>query len=81
MTVKVTRVLLPTEHENQKFLVLKGEIDGIPAATKTRSINIAALADGSLVLAEEHAKLVADVEEYAARVNALPGVLAQLEVL
>lgn len=78
MSVKVSRVLLPTEHENQKWLVLMGEIDGCPEVTKTRSINTAALADGSLTLDAERAQLVADVEEYFVRWQAVQAAVGQL---
>lgn len=71
MTVKVSRVLLPTDHENQKYLVLKGEIDGCPQVTKTRSINTAALASGALSLEAEKQQLIADVEEYYGRWQAV----------
>lgn len=78
MTVKVTRVVLPTEHENQKFLVLKGEIQGCPEVTKTRTINTAALASGDLTLEGEKAQLVADVEEYYVRWQAVKQALNEL---
>lgn len=78
MSVKVSRVLLPTEHENQKYLVLKGEIVGCPAVTKTRSINTAALVSGDLTVEAEKAQLVADVEEYHARWIAVQQALTEL---
>jgi hypothetical protein len=78
MSVQVTRVVLPTEHENQKWLVLKGEIEGCPEVTKTRSINTSALASGALILDEEKAKLVADVEEYFVRWTAVQQALTEL---
>lgn len=67
MSVQVRRIQLDTEHDNQKWVVLEGYIEGYPQVTKRRSINRAALADGSLTLAAEKAKLVADVEEYFRR--------------
>lgn len=67
MTVRVTRMMLATDHDNQKWLVLKGEIEGYPQVTKTRSINTAALASGAKNLETEKAQLIADVEEYLAR--------------
>lgn len=67
MSVQIKRVLLDTEHDNQKWLVLEGSIDGCPSVTKRRSINTAALVSGSLTLESEKAKLIADVEEYYAR--------------
>lgn len=78
MSVKVSRRELDTEHDNQKWLVLVGEVDGVPQVTKTRAINTAALADGSLTLEGEKAKLVADVEEYLARWQAVQQALTQL---
>lgn len=78
MSVKISRVLLPTEHENQKYLVLKGEIAGCPEVTKTRSINTAALASGALTLDAEKAQLVADVEEYHGRWIAVQQALTEL---
>lgn len=78
MSVKVTRVLLDSEHDNQKWLVLKGEIEGYPQVTKTRSINTAALASGALLLEDEKAKLIADVEEYLERWNAVQQALTEL---
>jgi len=76
--VKVSRVVLPTEHENQKWLVLKGEIEGCPQVTKTRSINTAALASGALTLEAEKAMLIADVEEYFARWQAVQQAVSEL---
>lgn len=78
MTVKVSRVVLPSEHENQKWLVLKGEIDGCPEVTKTRSIDTASLASGSLSLDSEKAKLIADVEEYFIRWQAVKQAIQNL---
>jgi hypothetical protein len=78
MTVKVSRRLLPTEHENQKWLVLVGEVEGCPQVTKTRSINTAALASGATTLEAEKAALIADVEEYYERWTALQEALKEL---
>jgi hypothetical protein len=66
-TIKVRRVSLGSEHEDQKWLVLEGYIETCPQVTKRRTINTSALADGSLTLAGEKAKLEADVAEYHAR--------------
>lgn len=65
--VKVRRVLLDTEHDNQRWLVLEGSIDGCPGVTKRDSINLAALASGDISLDERVAKMRADVAEYHAR--------------
>lgn len=69
--IQVKRIQLDTEHDNQKWVVLEGSVEGCPQVTKRRSINTAALVDGSLTLAGEKAKLIADVEEYHARYLAL----------
>lgn len=76
--IKVERIQLDTEHDNQKWVVLQGSIDGCPAVTKRRSINTAALVDGSLTLESEKAKLIADVEEYYARYLAVQEQLKNL---
>lgn len=78
-TINVRRVQLPTEHENQKWIVLEGSIEGCPQVTKTRTINTAALADGSLTLADERARLIADVQEYHTRWLAVQSALAEIE--
>lgn len=78
MSVKVSRVTLASAHDNQKWLVLKGEIEGCPEVTKTRSINTAALASGALTLESEKAQLIADVEEYYARWLAVQQALTEL---
>lgn len=78
MSVTVSRVTLLSDHDNQKWLVLKGEIAGCPAVTKTRAINTSALADGSLTLEAEKAQLIADVEEYFERWKAVQLALTQL---
>jgi hypothetical protein len=76
--ITVKRVQLDTEHDNQKWLVLEGSVDGCPSVTKRRSINTSALADGSLKLADEKAKLIADVEEYYVRWVAVQAALLSL---
>jgi hypothetical protein len=78
MTVRVTRIPSGDEHTDQKWLVLKGEIEGVPQVTKVRSINVAALVSGDLTLEAEKAALIADVEEYLARFNALQQALQEL---
>ena len=78
MSVQVKRIRLDTEHDNTKWVVLEGFVDGIPAVTKRRSINTASLVDGSRTLADEKAKLIADVEEYLARYNAVQEQLRDL---
>ena len=78
MSVKVCRVPFGDEHMDQKFLVLQGSIEGQPQLTKRVTINTSALADGTLVLADVKAKLIADVEEYQARWNAVQQALNEL---
>lgn len=78
MTVTIKRVTAGNDHDDTKWLVLEGSIDGIPAVTKRRTLNTAALASGDLVLADEIATLRADVEEYAARLIAVEAAVAQL---
>jgi hypothetical protein len=72
------RVITSDPHTDQKWLVLECSIEGCPQVTKRRSINTAALADGSLTLADEKAKLIADVEEYYARWVAVQEALKSL---
>lgn len=79
MSVQIKRIQLDTDHDNQKWIVLEGWIEGVPEVTKRRSINTAALVDGSLSLANEKAKLIADVEEYHERYLALQKQLGELE--
>ena len=76
--VKVTRVSLGNEHDDAKWIVLQGEIDGIPEVTKRRSINVAGLVSGALSLDSEKAALIADVEEYAVRWSAVQQALLSL---
>ena len=78
MTVKVCRVPFNDAHMDQKFLVLEGSIEGQPQLTKRVTINTSALADGTLVLADVKAKLIADVEEYEQRWLAVQQALTQL---
>lgn len=78
MSVQVRRVPFNDDHMDQKFLVLEGYIDGMPQLTKRVAINTSALADGTLVLADVKAKLIADVEEYHARWNAVQQALTEL---
>ena len=71
-------VIKSDPHTDQKWLVLQGEIEGLPQVTKRRSINTSALADGSLNIETEKAKLIADVEEYYQRWLAVQDVLNQI---
>lgn len=58
-TLKVTSIAGP----DPAFFYLKCEVEGYPAATRTRSIPLAMLADGTLNVATEKAALVSDVEQ------------------
>jgi hypothetical protein len=75
--IKVS-VIKADPHTDQKWLVLEGAIEGCPQVTKRRSINTAALVDGSLTLESEKAKLIADVEEYHTRWVAVTAALKEL---
>jgi hypothetical protein len=78
MSIQVRRVPFNDEHMDQKFLVLEGFIEGMPQLTKRITINTSALADGTLALADVKAKLIADVEEYRTRWNAVQQALTEL---
>lgn len=78
MSVKVCRIPFGDEHMDQKFLVLEGSIDGMPQLTKRVTINTSALADGTVTIAAVKAKLIADVEEYQARWEAVQRAVAEL---
>ena len=65
--VKVKYIPSGNVHTDTKFVVLEGSVEGYPEVTKTRSINTAALVDGTVTLAGEKAILIAAVEEYLAR--------------
>ena len=77
-TINVRRVLFGNDHDDTKWLVLEGSIEGCPQVTKRRTINTMALADGSLTLAEEKARLIADVLEYHARWIAVQSAIENL---
>ncbi len=74
----IKRISLGNEHDDQKWLVLEGSIEGVPQVTKRRTINTAALADGSLTLQGEIDALKADVQEYYARYQAVQAALGEL---
>jgi hypothetical protein len=69
--VTIRRVMLKTEHENQKWLVLQGSVEGVPAVTKTASIAMSAYVSRPAILDETRIKLIADVQEYHANYLAL----------
>lgn len=76
--ITVKRIQLDTEHDNQKWVVLEGFVEGCPAVTKRRSINTASLVDGTRTIEGEKARLIADVEEYYARYLAVQEQLKNL---
>lgn len=71
MTVKVRRVLFNNEHEDQKWYVIEGYLDGCPAVTKRDTISMAAIVSGDVVLADRVQKMKDDVAEYHANYLAL----------
>ena len=72
--VLTRRVLLATEHDNQKWLVLEGYVDGVPAVTKRVTIAVSALVVRPALLDEARAQLIADVTEYHANYLALQNI-------
>jgi hypothetical protein len=76
--INIKRVLIGDEHEDTKWLVLEGSMEGIPQITKRRTINTAALVSGATTLEAEKAALTADVEEYLARYQAIQAALSEL---
>lgn len=69
--VKVRRVMLKTEHDNQKWICYEGYVDGVPAVTKTLTIATAAYVARPAILDEALTKLRSDVAEYHANYLAL----------
>ena len=65
--VQIREVPFNDEHLDQKWLVLEGYVDGCPAVTKRRTVNVYALVSGALTLEAEEDKLRATVTEYKAR--------------
>lgn len=70
--------MIGNDHDDTKWIVLEGSIDGCPQVTKRRSINTAALVSGDLDVSQERAQLVADVEEYHARWLAVQSAIKDL---
>ncbi len=66
MTVKVEQVAGP----DPAFFYMRASVEGYPAATRTRSIPLARLADGVLTIASEKAALVAEVEQAVTNLQA-----------
>jgi hypothetical protein len=70
--IHVERIPPTDAHDGQKWLRLRGRVEGSPEATwKTRTVNVAALVSGKTTVEAERAKLEADVAEYHARWVAL----------
>lgn len=78
MSIKLRHVPFNDEHMDQKFLVLEASMDGLPQLTKRVTINTSSLADGSILLADAKAKLIADITEYHARWLAVQQALTEL---
>jgi len=78
MSVTVKRVMIGNDHDDIKWIVLEGSVEGFPQVTKRRTINTAALVSGDLTLADEKAALIATVEEYLARYKAIQDELNDL---
>lgn len=76
--VNIRRVSAGSEHLDQKWLVLEGYVEGVPEVTKRRSVSTAALASGDVTLADEKARLIADVQEYHGRWLAVQEAVKQL---
>lgn len=74
MTVKVESVTGP----DPAFLYIRGSVDGYAAATRTRSIPLAMLADGTLTVATEKAALIADVEQAVINLQAAEAAIGEL---
>lgn len=70
--IHVERIPPVDEHDGQKWLRLRGRVEGAPESTwKTRTVNVAAIVSGRTTVEAEKAKLTADVLEYHARWVAL----------
>lgn len=79
MNVIIERIKPDNAHDEQKWIKLRGRVEGAPESTwKTRTINVAALASDALTLADEKARLSADVEEYYQRYLAVQEALKEL---
>jgi len=69
--VKTRRIEPATEHERQKWVVLEGYVDDVPAVAKRVSIAVAALVTRPELMESARVKLIADVTEYHANFMAL----------
>lgn len=77
--VKVRRVRFGIEHEDQKWFVLEGYIDGVPQVTKRDTINVAAIVSGDVVLQDRIDKMKSDVTEFYANLQMLESLPSELE--
>lgn len=73
-TLKVESIAGP----DPAFLYIRASVDGFPAATRTRSIPLAMLADGTLTVAAEKAALIADVEQAVINLQAAEAAIGEL---
>lgn len=64
--VKTRYVPFDNEHENQKWIVIEGYVNGVPQVTKRVTVAVNALVTRPALLEEARAKLVNDVTEYHA---------------
>lgn len=71
MSAKWRRVKIGNEHDDQKWLVLEGYVDGCPPVTKRVTISVAALVTDPGLLEASRSKLLADVNEYFANYQLL----------
>lgn len=71
MSAQVRRVMLASEHDNQKWYVLEAYIEGVPAVTKRLTIAVTSLVSRPELLEQARTKLLADVDEYYANFLAL----------
>jgi hypothetical protein len=78
--IVVKRVLIGNDHDDAKWIVLEGSVEGTPQVTKRRTINTAALVSGATTLADEKAALIADVTEYLARYQTIQEALKSLQL-
>jgi hypothetical protein len=64
MNVNIRRIKSGDEHTDQKWYVLEGYVDGVPAVTKRVSISMAAAVQDPSIITRARTKLIADVNEY-----------------
>lgn len=69
--VNVSRRKFGDEHQDQKWFVIVGSIEGYPAVTKVDTISMSAIATGAVSLDARIEKMKTDVAEYYANVQAM----------